>query len=126
MVSLLGETELVEEFVVALAGGVGTLAAQRREEFEILADGEPPVDVPRALQHCSDVAVDGALVVAGVDAGDLDVARGRHDEAENRLDGRRLPRPVRAEHADDLAAVHFEGDVDDGSDGILAFAVRLA
>ncbi|EGJ74607.1 putative ABC transporter, ATP-binding subunit [Streptomyces sp. Tu6071] len=67
-------------------------------------------------------AADGGVFGAGVEPGDADGAAVGGAQSRDALDGRRLPRPVRSEDAEDLALVHAEGDAVDDAAPPLALA----
>jgi hypothetical protein len=85
------------------------------EETEVLAYGQPPVDVSRTLENGGDGLVRLLRVPHGVDTVYRDAALSRYDQPQNTLDRRRLARTVRSENPHDFTAVYGEADIVDRS-----------
>src|SRR5215813_13054805 len=110
-------------------GGVGALEPPRHSrpvapdhpaaELEVLLHGELGEDVG-ALGHVADAEPLDLVGRERVDraAVEADGAASRMEEAEDRLEERRLPSPVGPDHAGDGARLHLERDVAEDVDAL--------
>src|SRR5262249_43389321 len=94
---------------------VVALRVEGSKELERLEHGEPIVE-PRLLERNSEALAEGSLVGRPAETEHLDVARARLDQPLEDFDRRRLPRPVRPEQTEALAALHLEVEPADGLD----------
>jgi hypothetical protein len=96
---------------------LGRLVGHLRGDQQVLADGHPPehaglLEGPH--QPPRDVLLE--TVAGDVRAVEPDPPLGRGLDARDQVEQRRLARAVRADHADELARRHLEGDVVDGDE----------
>src|SRR6185436_6310261 len=79
-------------------------------EAQVLGDGQVLVQA-EALGHVADALLDAFGVARDVVADDAAAAPGRIEDPAQHPDGGRLAGAVRAQHAEDLAAVHGQRHV---------------
>ncbi len=117
-----------EQLPQPLEVGRLALAAVPADESEpqVLLDGQLGEDAP-ALGDERDAAARDRLRLPSSDrrAAEPDVAGAHADEADDRVQRRRLPRAVRADQADDLALADLEREVANGRHRAVVDAERL-
>src|SRR5262245_36736831 len=106
------ETGHVEHELATRVKTVAAEAVEPAEEGDVLVDRQLLVE-REPLGHVADTPLDALGIASDVEPPDDRCPARRLEQSTQHPDGRRLPRTVGAENAEDLAGLHAEGQAID-------------